>query len=57
MIIMGTGDRRRQIKLKPIYVALGAERAATLPALTSSDTTGHIKGMGSHHAQGVHESR
>ncbi len=49
VIIMGTGDRRRQIKLKPIYVALGAERAAALPgfhALTGSDTTGHIKGKG-----------
>ena len=46
---MGTGDKRRQIKLKPIYVALGAERAAALPgfhALTGSDTTGHIKGKG-----------
>ena len=41
VIIMGTGDQRRQIKLKPIYVALGAERAAALPgfhALTGSDT-------------------
>ena len=49
VIITGTGDRRRQIKLKPIYVALGAERAAALPgfhALTGSDTTGHIKGKG-----------
>ena len=37
------------MKLKPIYVALGAERAAALPgfhALTGSDTTGHIKGKG-----------
>ena len=33
-----------------LYVALGAERAATLPALTGSDTTGHIKGKGSHRA-------
>ena len=44
---MGTGDRRRQIKFKTIYVALGAGRAAALPgfhALTGSDTTGHIKG-------------
>ena len=49
VIIMGTGDRRRQIKLNPIYVALGAERAAALPGfhpLTGSDTTGHIKGKG-----------
>ena len=46
---MGTGDRRRNIQLKPIYVALGAERAAALPgfhALTGSDTTGRIKGKG-----------
>ena len=46
---MGTGNRRRQIKLKSIYVALGAERAAALPgfhALTGSDTTGHTKGKG-----------
>ena len=46
---MSTGDKRRQIKLKPIYVALGAERAAALPgfhAFTGSDTTGHIKGKG-----------
>ena len=44
-----TGDRQRQIKLKTIYVALGAGRAAALPgfhALTGSDTTGHIKGKG-----------
>ncbi len=49
VITMGTGDRRRQIKLKTIYVALGAGRAAALPgfhALTGSDTTGHIKGKG-----------
>ena len=53
---MGTGDQRRQIKLKPIYVALGAERAAALPgfhSLTGSDTTGHIKGKGSHRASTV----
>ena len=30
VIIMGTGDKQRQIKLKPIYVALGAKRAAAL---------------------------
>eukprot|EP00918_Siedleckia_nematoides_P094097 GHVU01206553.1.p1 GENE.GHVU01206553.1~~GHVU01206553.1.p1 ORF type:complete len:294 (+),score=30.02 GHVU01206553.1:592-1473(+) len=49
VIIMGSGDRRRKIKLKSIYVALGAERAAALPglhALTGSDTTGHIQGKG-----------
>ena len=49
VIIMGTGDRRRQIKLKPIHVALGAERAAALPgfhSVTGSNTTGHIKGKG-----------
>ena len=48
-IIIGTGDRQRNIQLKPIYVSLNAERAAALPGfqvLTGSDTTGHIKGKG-----------
>jgi hypothetical protein len=62
VIIMGSGDRRRQVKLKLINVALGAERAAALPgfhALTGSDTTGHIGKssrfkvyLGSHWARG-----
>lgn len=46
-IIMGTGDRQLNIKLKPIYDAQGAEKVAALPgfhALTGSDTTGYIKG-------------
>ena len=46
VIIMGTGDRRRKIKL---YVALDTERAAALPglhALTGSDTTDYIQGKG-----------
>ena len=49
IIIMGSGDRRRNIKLKPIYMAIGPERAAALPgfhALTACDTTGHIQGKG-----------
>jgi hypothetical protein len=49
MVIMGTGERRRKIKLDPIYVALGAERVASLPgfhALTGRDITGHIQGEG-----------
>ena len=52
VIIMGTGDQRGQIKLSPIYVALGAERVVALlgfHTLTGSDTTGHIKGKISHH--------
>ena len=47
--MLGTGGQCRQIKLRPIYVALGAEGVAALPgfhALTGSDTTGHIKGKG-----------
>jgi hypothetical protein len=46
---MGTGEQRRQVKLKPIYDALGPEKAAALPgfhSLTGSDTTGHIHGKG-----------
>ena len=48
-IIMGTGDQRRKIKLKPIYDALGPAKAAALPgfhALTGADNTGHIRGKG-----------
>ena len=47
VMIMDIGDQGQQIKLRPIYVALGAERVAALPgfhALTGSDTTGHING-------------
>jgi len=49
VIIMGSGDRRRKIKLRPIYLAVGSKRAAALPgmhALTGCDNTGHIRGKG-----------
>ena len=49
LVITGTGDKRRHIKLKPIYDALGADKAAALPglhALTGADITGHIQGKG-----------
>jgi hypothetical protein len=49
ILIVGTGEQRRQVKLKPIYDALGPEKAAALPgfhSLTGSDTTGHIHGKG-----------
>lgn len=48
-IIMGTGDQRRKIKLKPIYDSLGPAKAAALPgfhALSGADNTGHIRGKG-----------
>ena len=48
-IIMGTGDQRRMIKLRTIYMTIGPERAAALPGfhtLTGCDTTGHIRGKG-----------
>ena len=49
VIIMGSGDRQRKIKLKPIYLAIGPDRAAALPgfhAITGCDTTGHLQGKG-----------
>ena len=44
-VLMGTGDNRRTILLKPIYVRLGTSKAAALPGshcLTGCDTCGHI---------------
>ena len=49
LVITGTGDKQRHIKLKRIYDALGADKAAALPgfhALTGVDITGHIQGKG-----------
>ena len=46
-LIMGTGERRRQVLLKPIYDQLGASKAAALPGfhcITGCDTCGHIRG-------------
>ena len=43
---MGTGDNRRTILLKPIYVCLGTSKAAALPGchcLTGCDTCRHIE--------------
>ena len=51
LVIMGSGDRRRKLKLKSIYMAIGPERAVALPGfhtLTGCDTTGHIQGKGKH---------
>ena len=44
-MLMGTGDNRRKILLKPIYFRLGTSKAAALPGshcLTGCDTCGHI---------------
>ncbi|CAM1307414.1 Uncharacterised protein r2_g1730 [Pycnogonum litorale] len=46
-MIMGTSEHRRKVMLKPIYDALGADKASALinwHALTGCDTTGHIQG-------------
>jgi len=46
-LIMGTSENRRKVWLKPIYDALGADKASALinwHALTGCDTTGHIQG-------------
>ena len=48
-MLMETGDNRRKILTKPIYVRLGTSKAAELPGfycLTGCDTCGHIKGIG-----------
>jgi hypothetical protein len=48
-ILTGTSDKRRFIALKPIYDELGESTAMALPgfhALTGSDTTGRISGVG-----------
>ena len=47
IMIMGTGDHRRQVKLCVIYDAVGPNRIAALPgihAISGCDTTGHIFG-------------
>ena len=49
MMILGTGEHRRKISLKPIYDKLCPEKVAALPAfhcLTGCDTCGHIQGKG-----------
>jgi len=46
-MIMGTSEHRRKVMMKPIYDALGADKASALinwHALTGCDTTGHIQG-------------
>ena len=46
-LLMGTGDRRRLVLLKPIYDSLGEQKAKALckwHALTGCDTTGYIRG-------------
>jgi hypothetical protein len=46
-MVMGTSDKRRLVMLKPIYNALGENKARALckwHALTGCDTTGHIRG-------------
>lgn len=48
-IIMGTGEKRRRIKLQPIFNKLGAQRALALcgmHAISGCDTTGHLQGKG-----------
>ena len=48
-LILGTGDKRRVVLLKPIYTALGPNLAQSLPgfhAFTGSDTTGKFAGKG-----------
>ena len=48
-ILTGTSDSRRAVALKPIYTKLGSSVPLALPgfhALTGSDTTGRINGVG-----------
>lgn len=48
-MIMGTGEHRKEVLLKPIYDQLGQEKAEALinwHCLTGCDTTGHIFGKG-----------
>ena len=46
-LLMGTGDQRRLVLLRPIYDSLGEEKAKALlckwNALTGCDTTGYIR--------------
>ena len=47
--VTGSTENRRKIALQPIYEHLGTRRALALPgfhAITGSDTTGRIKGVG-----------
>lgn len=47
--VTGTGQRRRKISLRPIYEALGPNKAAALPAFhafTGADNTGSFSGKG-----------
>ena len=44
-VIMGTGERRQRVMLRPMYDQLGADKASALVnwhALTECDTTGYI---------------
>lgn len=46
-MIMGTGEKRRCILVKPLFDCLGPNKSAALPgfhAITGCDTTGHIQG-------------
>jgi len=48
-LIIGSGQRRHKIMLKPIYEKLGPEKSAALinwHSLTGCDTTGHIQQKG-----------
>ena len=48
-VIMGTGERRHRVMLRPMYDQLGADKPSALinwHALTGCDTTGHIQGKG-----------
>jgi len=57
-MLMGTGDKRRKVSLKPIYDRLGTSKAAALPGfhcITGCDTCGHIRGIGKKNClQGLH---
>lgn len=47
--VTGTGQRRRKISLRPIYEALGPNKAAALPAFhafSGADNTGSFSGKG-----------
>ena len=48
-LVMGTGDKRRTIMLKPIFESLGPLKASALPGfhcITGCDTCGQIRGKG-----------
>lgn len=47
VMVMGTGQNRRKVYLRPIFEKLGEKKSAALinwHALTGCDTTGHIQG-------------